>query len=246
LSEAETAAVTARSHPAKQIYLARRHPSLTRAAFGERWRQHARIGRVLRDPRLESSITALRYCLATDQPDILPGASTELDGVALLSLRSLVCVPAVHAMLTQNDIAYADELRVFERAVEETTLYTASELVVSGDETDVVVIEMGRRRVGTGVDEHLDAADEARVTAVGALAPDLGLRRWVRNMLVAPAPRGAAFDIVSELWFDSLDAVADSREAIADLLTSSSPLTEPGSSVVVVAEVILRLGPQTP
>lgn len=160
----------------------------------------------------------------------------------MLSLASLAVVPSLHAMLRQNEVAYADELRTFERPVEDTQMYTSSDVVVSGDETEVIVIELARRRVGVTAVEHLNAADGAWADVLEALAAELPLRRWVRNLLVAPAPRGAAFDVVNELWFDSLDDVAASAASVEELLVSSSPLTEPAASVVLVGEVILRLG----
>jgi len=134
------------TQPAKAIYLANRHPRLTRDEFRDRWLRHSGIGESLADPRLESSVSGLRYCLTVDPSDVLPSASNEHDGVALLSLRGAVVIPTFHAMLTQNDVAYADELRTFERPVEDVTLYAASELVVDGPETSTVVLELARRR----------------------------------------------------------------------------------------------------
>ena len=72
---------------------------------------------------VRSRSLALRYCLTVDPTGILPGASNEHDGVGLLALRSVVSIPSMHAVLTRNNVAFADELRTFERAVQEVTIY---------------------------------------------------------------------------------------------------------------------------
>src|SRR5690606_23882678 len=129
--------------PAKAIYLANRHPRLTREQFRERWLKHSQVGKLLAEG--PQAIVGLRYCLTVDPTDLLPGASDEHDGVGLLGMRSVVAIPSAYELLTRNDVAFADELRAFERAVEEVTVYAASELVVEGPETDVVVFEYARR-----------------------------------------------------------------------------------------------------
>ena len=97
-------------HPAKAIYLANRHPRLSRDQFRERWLAHSRVGELLSGgPR---PIAGLRYCLTVDPTDLLPGASNEHDGVGLLPLRSVVSIPTAHVVLTRNDVAFADDFDV--------------------------------------------------------------------------------------------------------------------------------------
>jgi hypothetical protein len=187
------------NEPAKSIYLANRHPRLTREAFGERWIRHSQIGESIADARLQTSISSLRYCLTIDPAGILTGATNEHDGVALLALRSIVSIPTMHGMLIQNDVAYADELRAFERPVEDFTMYAASELIVEGSETDHVVLDLARRRPDLGPVEFLRQADteQERRQSAARLA-EVGLTRWVRNVAVAPAARGFSYDIIIE------------------------------------------------
>ena len=90
-------------HPAKAIYLANRHPRMTRDEFRERWLTHSRVGEVLAGG--PQPIAGLRYCLTVDPTGLLPGASNEHDGVGLLALRSVVSIPTMHAVLTRNDVA---------------------------------------------------------------------------------------------------------------------------------------------
>jgi hypothetical protein len=192
-------------------------------------------------------VTALRYCLSCDATGILPSASDDYDGVAVVALRSLASIPAADRVLTGNEVAYADELRTFARPVEEVTLYTASELLVAGEETDVVVFDLARRRADMRPGPALRAADEARqeVLADSRLL-DLGLRRWVRNVLVAPAARGYGYDTVDELWFESLEAVATASDGLELLFARSGAYTERRTSTVLVTTVIHRIGRDRP
>lgn len=228
-------------HPAKAIYLANRHPRLTREQFRERWLIHSRVGEVLTAG--PQPIAGLRYCLTVDPTDLLPGASNEHDGVGLLALRSVVAIPAMHTVLTRNDVAFADELRAFERAVEDVTVYAASELVVDGPETDVVVIEYARRREAIDAVDHLRGIE--RQPQDDALL-EAGVRRWVRNVAVGAPARGFGYDAVTELWFDSLDQVANAAPVLGAFFDRRSAHTERRSSFFLVTTVVHKLGRTRP
>jgi hypothetical protein len=227
--------------PAKAIYLANRHPRLTRPEFRQRWHTHSRVGEVMTGG--PQPIAGLRYCLTVDPTDVLSGASNEHDGVGMLALRSVVSIPTMAAVLTRNDVAYADELRTFERAVEDVTVYAASELVVDGPETDVVVFQYARRRETVDVVDHVRALarrpDDDQLLAAG-------LRRWVRNVSVSAAARGFGYDAITELWFDSIDDVANAAGAIESFFERRHEHTEPRSSVCLLTTVIHRLGRTRP
>lgn len=228
-------------HPAKAIYLANRHGRLTREQFRERWLTHSRVGEILTQG--PQPIAGLRYCLTVDPSGVLPGATNEHDGVGLLPLRSVVSIPSMHTVLTRNDVAFADELRTFERAVEDVTVYAASELILDGPETDVVVFEYARRRESVDAVEHLRAT--ARQPEDDELV-DAGVRRWVRNIAVGAPPRGFGYDAVTELWFDSLDRVSNAAPAIEAFLDRRSTHTERRASFSMVTTVIHRLGRTRP
>lgn len=228
-------------HPAKAIYLANRHPRLTREEFRGRWLTHSRVGELLAGP--PRPVAGLRYCLTVDPAGLLPGASNEHDGVGLLNLQNVVSIPSMHMMLTRNEVAFADELRAFERAVEEVTVYAASELVLDGPETDVVVFEYARRRDSIEPAEYLQATGHRSEDDALAAA---GLRRWVRNISVGASARGFGYDTVTELWFDSLDQVANAAEAINGYLERRSLHTERRASFVLVTTVVHRLGRTRP
>jgi hypothetical protein len=228
-------------HPAKAIYLANRHARLTRDQFRDRWLAHSRVGVLLGDG--PQPVAGLRYCLTVDPSGILPGASNEHDGVGMLALRSVVSIPTMHAVLTRNDVALADELRTFERAVEDVTVYAASELVVDGPETDVVVFEYARRRAAVDPVEHLRAIE--RRAEDDALL-EAGVRRWVRNVAVGAAPRGFGYDAVTELWFDSLDDVAGAAPVLEAFFERRGAHTERRASFSLVTTVVNRMGRARP
>jgi hypothetical protein len=229
----------------KQIYLANRHPRLTREAFAERWQRHSRIGESLADSRLQSSVSSLRYCLTVDPAGILASATDEHDGVALLALRSIVSIPTVHALLVQNDVAFADELRTFERPVEDVVMYTASEAIVDGVETDYVVLDLARRRPDLGPVEFLRQADQHRDEARRRLA-GAGLRRWIRNVAIAPAARGLAYDALDEYWFDSLDTIRLAGPALDAHFEAARSYCERRTSITLITKVILKIGRDRP
>lgn len=230
-------------HQAKVIYLANRHPRLTREEFRERWLKHSQVGELLVAGGGPRPIAGLRYCLTVDPVGILPGATNEHDGVGLLPLRSVVSIPTAHALLNGNDVAFADELRAFERPVEDVTVYAASELIVDGDETDVVVIAYARRRDGIDPVEHLRAIERQ---AGDEALQEAGVRRWVHNIAVGAPARGFGYDAVTELWFDSLDHVANAAPAIAAFFERRSSHTELRASPVLVTTVIHRMGRTRP
>lgn len=228
-------------HPAKAIYLANRNQRMSREEFRARWITHSKVGEVIASG--PQPIAGLRYCLTVDPAGVLPFASNEHDGVGLLALRSVVSIPTMEAVLTRNDIAYADELRAFDRAVEDVTVYGASELVLDGPETGVVVFEYARRRDTIDAVEHLRAIerrpeDDELVAA--------GLRRWVRNVAVGAARRGFGYDAVSELWFDSVEAVAAAAPALEAFFERRATHTERRASVVLLTTVIHGLGRTRP
>lgn len=232
--------------PAKALYLANRHPRLTREAFAQRWLHHSRMGDVLPDPRLRANVSSLRYCLTLDPAGILPLASNEHDGVSLLGLRSVVSIPTIHQLIVQNDIAFADELRTFERPVDQCSLYMASELLLAGAETDVAVIELARSRADVACVDHLKQADGQREPLLAQTGlREQGLRRWVRNVAVAPGSRGFTYDLVNELWFDSVEQVAAAAPDIERLLREGVP-TDAANSLVLLTRVIHRIGRDRP
>ena len=234
--------------PTKAIYLANRHPRLTREEFSRRWIRHSEdVGAVDEDRAPGYSLVGLRYCLVVDPAGILACASNEYDGVALLPLRSLAMVPTLMSSTQRNEIAFADELRAFERPVNEFMMFTASDLLHAGAETETVVVEFARRRLSLDAHTYVQnlETDRAQSKAYAALL-DAGLRRNVRNIAITAAPRGYNYDTITEYWFDSTDDVKSAAGTIEAFFAEQSVHTERVPTTVLVTNVLKRTGRDRP
>jgi hypothetical protein len=191
--------------------------------------------------------TSARYCLVNHSDDILEGASAEHDGVALFGLRGSYAIPAFADVVERTDATYADELRTFSRPVKDFTLYTSSEVVVAGPETDVVVLHFVRRRMDVLPSEFVTAwRDGHRDQLSEGGAVNGRLRRCVQNLPIAPAPRGFAFDGIAEYWFDTPEDIRSEADKLRSLLEAAAPAVEHDGNLLLVARVILAAGPTFP
>jgi hypothetical protein len=186
----------------KTIYLAARNPNTTPEQFLRNWREHAELSATF--PSLHDVYMGIAQCipiLDLGRPDL----STRYDGVNLLPVRGVVDAleiyddPNIQVML-------ADELRVFANHVADTTLVTVETVFRDGPITDVVLLEFVQRRAGVSqIDfikfwmgvrtRRLQAAEHFRNT----------VRRFVNDLVIVEPPQAAAYDGVSELWFDDID-----------------------------------------
>lgn len=112
--------------PVKAIYLARRHPELTRAGFTARWRRHAALAMSLPIWRLTTG-----YLHADVDPDP-PGAadhqhptrwSGEFDGVGTVVMGTAAQFAAFHAHPSYGQLRN-DEYGTFSALVEQRALMT--------------------------------------------------------------------------------------------------------------------------
>ncbi|MEV4420953.1 EthD domain-containing protein [Patulibacter sp. NPDC049589] len=108
------------------VYLARRHPSLTRDAFPARWRRHGALAMSL---GLWEHSERYVHCDVEEHPPVaddpyLPGAWTgEHDGIGLVTMPS---VPAMRRLSTAPDfpILLADECTAFAAPIPSGALVT--------------------------------------------------------------------------------------------------------------------------
>jgi hypothetical protein len=119
----------------KLIYLARRHPALSRVDFPARWRRHGRLGMSL--PRWRN---IWRYT----QCDALPWTSAplrvaaECDGVGLVWYRSAQA-RAQHVDDADRAIMAQDELETFDRPVRAAS-FLAREIVLEPPRFDGITV----------------------------------------------------------------------------------------------------------
>jgi EthD domain-containing protein len=220
----------------KLIYLARRHPALSRADFPARWRRHGRLGMSL--PRWRN---IWRYM----QCDALPWASAPLplaadcDGVGLVWYRSAEA-RAQHVDDADRAIMAQDELETFDRPVR-SAAFLAREIVLEPPRDDgITVFCLLYRHPNAPLDSASSIVAEQRGER---------LRRALRG---AGSPAGYTLNLpydggaggistglgciaIDELSFDSLA----SAERLSPSLAADKPLGIERVEVVLAKKLLL-------
>lgn len=205
----------------KLVYLARRNPSLSRAAFVARWRQHGALG--MSRPRWRN-IARYVHCDVLDPPAPTTAVDTGWDAIGLIWHRSVAARAAHLADTDSRGQMERDELETFARPIVECCL-VARECVLLAPPAPPADTDAGAgaikltRFLWAGDDPPaLDQASHpaiaaARRAALGALgaAP----RGQVLD-LPLPPERGARWGLdcaaIEEWWFDNV-AAADRAAA---------------------------------
>lgn len=186
-------------------------------------------------PHLVQHFESAVYALRSTAGGTPPGAKVPYDGIGLLTLPHLAPALAV----TQDPDAVAtmqpDELRVFSASITAKSLFaTAESASFQADDTVPAagLVTFGVRRPDVEMEPfHRSWVDYVRSVAAGSP----GLVRAVHNRVVpAPWPTALSFDAVSELWFDT-------REALLEHLAGDPlpyPAVDAGRSVTVPTTVL--------
>ena len=190
----------------KQIYFAERNPATSHDEFlAGTGPAHAALAGSF--PSILERFSRIVQCRRTAEADALP-VEQEYDGANILSYRSLSaavslpCDPNIGTMLT-------DERRVFVDHVSEHTLSAEEDVVIAGDTSDYVVVELVTRRPGSDLPEfsaawtgefgHRLARNEIFTSKVS---------RYVHNVVVFPAPQRYPYHGFSEVWIATADDAA--------------------------------------
>jgi len=182
----------------KMIYLARRNPALAPEDFPQAWREHSALGRQCRN--VQDKVTGVRQCSRVlDRPGVPSGASTDYDGVNLLSLRDRQAADDIWNDEETLRIMRPDEPRVFSTYVRDFTLVAQEQVLRAGEETGVCLALFLR----AAPDQVLSAEDFGAPASVWQEA-----RRLVWNTVSGNCPPGYEYDVILEVWYDSADAVA--------------------------------------
>ncbi len=213
----------------KLIYLARRHPALTRETFTPRWRQHGALG--MSRPRWRN---IARYV----HGDVID--RDDCDGIGLIWHRSRAA-RAAHLADTDSRLQMEqDEVETFAEPIVNVCLL-AREYVLLGP-PDAPVSATGRAdpdgpvKLTRFLNTHAPAdATELRLRLDAAELPLLG---HVINLPLLPE-RGSAWGLthacVEELWFENLE---DARRAA--LVAAAAPGTNASTMSVLTREVLLH------
>jgi hypothetical protein len=215
----------------KMIYLARRNPALAPEDFPQAWRGHSALGRQCRN--VQDKVRAVRQCSRVlDRPGVPHGASTDYDGVNLLSLRDREAADDIWNDEETLRIMRPDEPRVFSTYVRNFTLTASETVVVDGEETGVCVMLFLRGQVL-----------QARRQDLAPSSPWSAAARLVWNTVAGARPQGYEYDAIVEAWFMSVDAVATAfgaRPVWAQLPGRVSEQIDAARSVCMLTHVTHR------
>ncbi|MCU1513392.1 MAG: hypothetical protein JWO10_482 [Microbacteriaceae bacterium] len=207
----------------KEIYLARRNPSIAEEDWPRTWRSHAVFVGSL---GVGGPIELMLYNSRQYGVDA-PGVTTEYDGVALLSYATQAQMVRELSSEVQSQID-TDELRVFDGNVPAFTLFAVETSVAGGAPTEFAVIRFLARPEGSTEGEFSESW--------ASYAPSAS-ERSVRNTLIGEPPVGYEFDGISEDWFSSADAARQFVEQSADDLWS---FADRDRSVTILTKVTHR------
>ncbi len=225
---------------AKMIYLARRNPALTAEEFPRRWRRHARLASGL--PELLAEYRGGAYCHVQPGGELLPGSSSEYDGVAILGLNGVHSIPAVTHGLNASDVTACDELLVFSTYVRDFVMLCQEKAFRESDGGErgmIVVVQFVRARPGMGPSEFVARWDAHGELTIGQPVLDRVLRRHFHNVVVVAPPLGYGFDGISELWFDSLDDLAAARPELDALALEAGAFIDLPTSLTLLTQTIM-------
>jgi hypothetical protein len=223
----------------KRLYLARRHPSLTPAAFITRWREHGRLAMSFMARQQWQNVTRYAHLDAIRDSGI-PGVAQDIDGVGMIGFRDLEARRRHAGFAEARAVLEPDEDGVFAARVNRSGLVADERVVFDEGRPRAALIRVLERRADVASDVFADRCRDELAPALRAALS--GLRRYVQCWPLPPerGPAwGLACDLVDELWFDDRDALraacASSGVALRGDGTSVRPTT-----LVAVEEVVLH------
>jgi EthD domain len=107
--------------PFKLVYLARRNPALTPEAFPEAWKSHSRLASQF-SSTLGTHYSRVIQCLKAYQVQVPEGFLNDIDGVAMLTMKSWEDLQATRSDANVNSVLRDDEPRVFADYVDRSML----------------------------------------------------------------------------------------------------------------------------
>jgi hypothetical protein len=198
----------------KLVYLARRNPALSRAAFVARWRKHGALG--MSRPRWRN-IARYVHCDVLDPPAPTAAVDAGWDAIGLIWHRSIAARAAHLADTDSREQMERDELETFARPIVECCLLAREcVLLAPGADTDATATATAiklTRFLWAGDDPPaLDQASDPAIAAArrAALAALGAAPRGQVLDLPLPPERGASWGLdctaVEEWWFEDLTA----------------------------------------
>lgn len=200
----------------KLIYLAKRNPKLTRAAFTPRWRQHGALG--MSRPRW---VNIHRYVHCDAFPGV-PGAPDldgGYDGIGLIWHKSPEARLAHRTDRSDQAIMEADEHEVFAEPVVNFSTLAEEKLVHEAGGGPYKLFRFIARPASLAAGLFVRGWRTERTPLFLDLCAGGGkLKRLVQNFPLPPErPEGWGLrvDCVEELWFANLADLAEVHRAVA-------------------------------
>jgi hypothetical protein len=190
----------------KQIYLAKRHPALSREQFRPRWRNHFAIASAL--PRW---VNVRRYAQCDAIVDVPPRVpiSREYDGIGLHWFKSAEARARHIADAKSQQIMETDEDTLFSERVNNFVMPVGERILRDGPRSPFKLFVFLKRKPSVGFQDFLRRYDTDH--AVELLAGAGSADRVVLNRDVAAEPRqtGLRFEAIDEISFSTLAAAID-------------------------------------
>lgn len=221
----------------KCIYLVKRNPALTEEEFPRRWRQHAKLAATT---RLANYFTGVVQCSRERGADFPTGATQDYDGVSLLDMRDRNATRDIWSEPEQGAILAPDELLTFSRLISECMITTEEHVSREGPYTGSLLLRFLSRRPELSRNAFIaDWADTHGRMEIEGATGEL-VRRAVRNEVIDPPPPDFPFDLITEQWFDDLDAARrynKDRTRQAELAAERARLCAEGGVITFLAKV---------
>lgn len=179
----------------KLIYLARRHPSLTREQFTLRWREHGQLGMSL--PRWRN-IARYVHCDLQAPVDGTSGISDDYDAIGMVWHKSPTHRAAHLSDGCSKGAMEADELKTFSTPIAEVCLVAREEIVLAPMQPSAWKLTRFSR----------DSLPAPFVKSASG---------YVRNRPLPPERGqtwGLGFALVEEFWFSSRDEAEDAAAGL--------------------------------
>lgn len=193
----------------KMFYVGKRNPALRAAEFSARWKQHAVLSSTV--ATVADVVLDMAQCSRVADGNVLPGVSTEYDGVSVLTVTDPQRIFASQKEPKHIELLLPDELQVFTDYVSKSTVIGHEKLVfsraVERAKNKVILIDIHSRRRDVACEEFA-----SRWTSHAGLVQSLPgfhvrVLRFAQNTIYGQRPAGHEYDAISELWFDSIKDV---------------------------------------
>ncbi|MGE0802837.1 MAG: EthD domain-containing protein [Lautropia sp.] len=222
----------------KRLYLARRHPGLSREAFKVQWRAHGLLAMHFMARQQWENVMRYAHCDA-----LAPDAAGGFDGVGMVWFRDLAARRRHLQFAEARAALKADEDRVFAEHPDRSGLVCDEHVLLDAGTARIGLIRVLSRRSDLASEGFVrDWREEQERALIGSIGPDL--LRYVQNTPLPPENGiswGLECDLIDELWFADVDALhAAMRRSPAVVALHDDDRFDHAPTLIVVEQVLLH------